>query len=65
MKTLKSIDLYPNGLVGVKYDVDGKPERTVFFPGQDIADQPEAVKAVCRSVWTQPVIDAYNTSLEK
>jgi len=34
--------------------------RVSLIPGQDISDQPERVAAICNTVWTQEVIDAYN-----
>jgi hypothetical protein len=63
MQVLKSLDLYPNGIVGVKSEIDGKIVRTTFFPGQDISGQTEAVKSFCNSVWTAEVVSAYEASL--
>lgn len=33
--------------------------RTSLTPGQDIADQPEKVQAICAAAWTAEVIVAY------
>jgi hypothetical protein len=33
--------------------------RTSLTPGQDIADQPEKVQAICNAAWTPEVISAY------
>jgi hypothetical protein len=33
--------------------------RTSLTPGQDIADQPEKVQAICNVAWTPEVISAY------
>ena len=33
--------------------------RTSLTPGQDIADQPEKVQAICNVAWTPEVIAAY------
>lgn len=63
MQVLKSIDLYPNGIVGVKSEIDGKVVRTTLFPGQDTSAQPESVQGFCRSVWTPEVVAAYEASL--
>jgi len=40
-------------------EISKKYHRTSLTPGQDIADQPEKVKAICEVVWTPEVIAAY------
>ena len=38
--------------------------RNSLTPGQDLTDVPEKVVAICNTVWTQDVIDAYKAALE-
>jgi len=38
--------------------------RTSLTPGQDIADQPEKVQAICNVAWTPEVIAAYAAQQE-
>jgi hypothetical protein len=38
--------------------------RTSLTPGQDIADQPEKVQAICAAAWTDEVIEAYEAQQE-
>ncbi len=35
--------------------------RTSYAPGADTASMPERVRVIAEAVWTQEVIDAYNT----
>jgi hypothetical protein len=37
--------------------------RTSLTPGQDIADQPEKVQAICAAAWTDEVISAYEAQM--
>ena len=39
--------------------------RNSLTPDQDLTDVPEKVVAICNTVWTQDVIDAYKASLSK
>lgn len=39
--------------------------RNSLTPAQDLTDVPEKVVAICNTVWTQEVIDAYKASLPK
>lgn len=36
--------------------------REVLFPGQDVSNQPDNVKAICSAAWTPEVIAAYEAS---
>ena len=38
--------------------------RNSLTPCQDLTDVPEKVVAICNTVWTQDVIDAYKAALE-
>ena len=38
--------------------------RSSLTPGQDIADQPANVQAICNVAWTPEVIAAYQAQLE-
>jgi len=40
-------------------EISKKYHRTSLTPGQDIANQPEKVSAICKVVWTPEVIAAY------
>ena len=44
--------------VGVTYN------RTVFFPGADLTEAPDEVKAIAGVLWTPAVISAYEASIE-
>jgi hypothetical protein len=37
--------------------------RWTFFPGQDVSDQPDNVKAIASATWTPEIIAAYQASL--
>ena len=39
--------------------------RSSLTPGQDLTGVPEKVVAICNTVWTPEVIDAYKASLSK
>jgi hypothetical protein len=39
--------------------------RNSLTPGQDLTGVPEKVAAICNTVWTAEVIDAYKASLSK
>ncbi len=39
--------------------------RNSLTPDQDLTSVPEKVVAICNTVWTQEVIDAYKASLPK
>jgi hypothetical protein len=39
--------------------------RSSLTPAQDLTGVPEKVVAICNTVWTQDVIDAYKASLLK
>ena len=39
--------------------------RSSLTPAQDLTGVPEKVVAICNTVWTQDVIDAYKASLSK
>jgi hypothetical protein len=39
--------------------------RNSLTPAQDLTGVPEKVVAICNTVWTQEVIDAYKASLPK
>ena len=45
-------------------EISKKYHRNSLTPGQDIADQPEKVKAICEVVWTPEVIAAYEAQQE-
>ena len=38
--------------------------RTSLTPGQDITNQPQKVKDICETVWTEEVIAAYQAQQE-
>jgi hypothetical protein len=38
--------------------------RTSLTPGQDITNQPQKVKDICETVWTEEVIAAYQAQME-
>ena len=38
--------------------------RNSLTPGQDLTGVPEKVVAICNTVWTQEIIDAYKAALE-
>ena len=40
-------------------EISKKYHRTSLIPGQDLTGQPSKVVAICNTVWTQEVIDAY------
>ncbi len=61
---MQSIDIYSNGIIGLKTEINGKIMRTTFIPGQDVSGQPDAVRAVCQSVWTPEVVSAYEASVK-
>lgn len=63
MRFFKSLDLYPNKIVGIKNEIDGNIVRTTLFPGQDTSTQPDPVQNFCRSAWTADVIADYEASL--
>jgi hypothetical protein len=67
-KVIDKIEVVENGNVQVreatKIERDGVEiaktyHRWVLSPGQDITNQPEKVKAICKVVWTPEVIAAY------
>jgi ketosteroid isomerase-like protein len=67
------ITVTENGVVLVREATrimeDGKQlsqtyHRTSLTPGQDIADQPANVVAICNVVWTPEVIAAYQAQQE-
>jgi hypothetical protein len=37
--------------------------RTSLTPGQDIADQPSNVQAICNAAWTAEVVAAYQAQV--
>ena len=37
--------------------------RWTFFPGQDVSDQPDNVRAIALATWTPEIIAAYQASL--
>jgi hypothetical protein len=38
--------------------------RSSLTPGQDITNQPQKVKDICETVWTEEVIAAYQAQME-
>lgn len=33
--------------------------RSIFYPGQDVSDQPQKVQDICNAAWTDEVIKEY------
>jgi hypothetical protein len=46
---------------GVAVEIGRNRHRYVLHPDQDITGEDAEVQAVCNAVWTQAVIDAWNT----
>jgi hypothetical protein len=67
-KEIDLIEVVANGIVQVREatvscnennTIVKTYERWCLFPDQDISNQDESVKAVCRSAWTESVIADY------
>ena len=68
---IDTIELVDGGLVQVRFAepvikdgkvVSQKYQRSTFYPGQDVTNQPEAVQAFCSEAWTPEVIAAYKAN---
>lgn len=46
-------------------EISKQYHRNSLYPGQDILNQPENVKAICNAVWTSEVISSYQQFLEE
>jgi hypothetical protein len=73
-KVIDQITVTENGIVlyreATRIMEDGEQlsqtyHRTSLTPGQDIADQPANVVAICNVAWTPEVIAAYQAQLAK
>jgi hypothetical protein len=71
--TVDQITITENGIIlyreATKIIEDGveltkKYHRTSLTPGQDITNQPQKVKDICETVWTEEVIAAYQAQQE-
>jgi hypothetical protein len=65
---IDQITIQENGIIlyreATRIIEDGKEltktyHRTSLTPGQDITNQPQKVKDICETVWTEEVIAAY------
>jgi hypothetical protein len=71
--TVDQITITENGIIlyreATRIIEDGKEltktyHRTSLTPGQDITNQPQKVKDICETVWTEEVIAAYQAQME-
>jgi hypothetical protein len=71
--TVDQITVTENGIIlyreATRIIEDGKEltktyHRTSLTPGQDITNQPQKVKDICETVWTEEVIAAYQAQME-
>ena len=46
-------------------EISKKYHRSSLIPGQDLANQPANVVAICNTVWTPAVIAAYQAAQQK
>ena len=46
-------------------EISKKYHRSSLTPGQDLANQPANVVAICNTVWTPAVIAAYQAAQQK
>jgi hypothetical protein len=70
---IDQITITENGIIlyreATRIIEDGKEltktyHRTSLTPGQDITNQPQKVKDICETVWTEEVIAAYQAQQE-
>jgi hypothetical protein len=68
---IDQITIAENGIIlyreATKIIEDGKEltktyHRTSLTPGQDLTGQPDKVVAICNTVWTPEVIEAYKAA---
>ena len=46
-------------------EISKNAHRYVLHPDMDISSQPQEVKDICNTVWTQEVKDAWNTFIQQ
>ena len=72
--TIDKIEVLENGIIQVRrasiVDRDGVEiartyHRWTLTPGQDLSDQEQRVINIATAIWTQEVIQAYQSSLQK
>jgi hypothetical protein len=70
---IDQITITENGIIlyreATRIIEDGKEltktyHRSSLTPGQDITNQPQRVKDICETVWTEEVIVAYQAQME-
>lgn len=73
-KVIDKIEILENGKIQVReatiIEKDGVEihrsfHRHIVYPGQDLTDQDSKVVAVANAVWTQEVIDAWQTHVQQ
>jgi hypothetical protein len=73
VKVIDKIEVVENGTLQVREVTrilkDGEQiaqtyHRWVFAPGSDVSEMPANVQAIASAVWTQEVIDAYNSQIQ-
>jgi hypothetical protein len=73
VKVIDKIEIVENGSVQIREvtrimkdgaEIAHTYHRWTFAPGQNIADQPEKVQAICNVAWTDEVIAAYAAQQE-
>jgi hypothetical protein len=71
--SIDQITIQENGIIlyreATRIIEDGKEltktyHRSSLTPGQDITNQPQKVKDICNTVWTEEVIAAYQAQQE-